>query len=315
MNNITLDTSILITGAGGGLGKAVVATLQKKGFSNLLTPSRQELDLLDPEAVLNYLAEKKPQAVLHLASIVFGLLGNLENQMRSLVENTQINSNMFAAINAHPVKYVFFASTVAAYPYPYVQVPLRESDFFYGLPHGGEFGYAMSKRHAYAYLRVLAETKGIKFTYGIFTNLYGEHDRFNENNGHVIPSLIMKAYRASQLGETFCIWGDGLAQRDFLHFMDAAEAVSLCMLTETSTQLVNISSGKAVSIRLLTELIAQEAGLTDIKFLADKPVGIPSRVVDNHLITDIGFSQSIDLEQGIHNLYNWYSENVSWVRI
>ncbi|MGC6369537.1 NAD-dependent epimerase/dehydratase family protein [Pseudomonas sp. K2I15] len=315
MNNISLDSAILITGAGGGLGKALLASLRKKGYKNILTPSRQVLDLLDPKAVANYFSEHKPQVVLHLASVVFGLLGNLENQMRSLVENTQINSNLFSAINENPVDYVFFAGTVAAYSYPYVQVPLQEADFFAGLPHGGEFGYAMSKRHAYAYLRILAETKRVKFTYGVFTNLYGENDRFNENSGHVIPSLIMKAHRASQAGQPFYVWGDGTAQRDFLHFEDAAEAVVLCMMSDASSPLINISSGVAATIRELTGLIAQEAGVTDVRFQSDKPVGIQSRVVDNELLTTLGFSQSISLQQGIERLYKWYSENVKEIRV
>ncbi len=315
MNNISLDSSILITGAGGGLGKALVASLQKKGYKNILTPSRQVLDLLDSKAVLNYFSEHKPQVVLHLASVVFGLLGNLENQMRSLVENTQINSNLFSAINVYPVEYVFFAGTVAAYSYPYVQIPLQETDFFGGLPHGGEFGYAMSKRHAYAYLRILSETKGVNFTYGVFTNLYGENDRFNENSGHVIPSLIMKAHRASQAGEPFYVWGDGSAQRDFLHFDDAAEAVVLCMNSKNTSSLINISSGKAATIRELTELVAGEAGITDVRYQSDKPVGIQSRVVDNTLLVELGFTQSISLKSGIESLYKWYSDNVKGVRV
>jgi GDP-L-fucose synthase len=315
MNNISFDSSILITGAGGGLGKALVTSLEKKGYKNILTPSRQVLDLLDAKSVLNYFAEHKPQVVLHLASVVFGLLGNLENQMRSLVENTQINSNLFSAINEHPVEYVFFAGTVAAYSYPYVKVPLQESDFFSGLPHGGEFGYAMAKRHAYAYLRILAETKGIKFTYGVFTNLYGENDRFNENSGHVIPSLIMKAHKASQAGDPFYVWGDGSAQRDFLHFEDAAHAIELCMTSDSSSSLINISSGQASTIRELTQLIAHEAGVTDVRYQSDKPVGIQSRVVDNSRLVELGFVQSISLKAGIERLYKWFSENEKGVRV
>lgn len=314
MNNIQPDSVILITGSGGGLGNAVIKNLQKKGFKNLLAPSRNSLDLLNQDAVFDYFSEKRPQIVIHLASIVFGLLGNMENQMRSLIENTQINSNLFSAIDNFPVKNIFFAGTVAAYPYPYKQIPLQESDFFHGLPHSGEFGYAMSKRHAYAYLKLLAETKNIRYTYGIFTNLYGEYDRFDENNGHVIPSLVMKAYRSSHFKESFSVWGDGRAERDFLHFNDAAEAIFLCITKEKAESLINISSNVAISIRSVAELIAQEANISDITFLSDKPVGIPSRVVENSRLKSIGFSQTVSIEQGIKNLYNWYSRNITEVR-
>ncbi|MGL6364964.1 NAD-dependent epimerase/dehydratase family protein [Aeromonas veronii] len=106
-DNISTDDVILITGANGGLGNALVVALKRKGFVNLLTPSRYELDLLNKIDVDIFFSKNKPTVVLHLASVVFGLLGNLENQMRSLTENTLINSNLFSAIDSHPVKYVF----------------------------------------------------------------------------------------------------------------------------------------------------------------------------------------------------------------
>ncbi|ENO3939850.1 NAD-dependent epimerase/dehydratase family protein [Aeromonas veronii] len=313
-DNISTDDVILITGANGGLGNALVVALKRKGFVNLLTPSRYELDLLNKIDVDIFFSKNKPTVVLHLASVVFGLLGNLENQMRSLTENTLINSNLFSAIDSHPVKYVFFAGTVAAYAYPYIKMPLSEADFFLGLPHSGEFGYAMSKRHAYAYLSVLQTTKKIRSTYGIFTNLYGENDRFNDTTGHVIPSLIMKAYHASKTCEVFNVWGDGLAERDFLHFDDAAAAIILCMLSKQTPSLVNISSGIAVSIKRLSNLIALEANVKQVEFLSDKPVGIKSRVVDNSVLKSLGFEQSISLEDGIKRLYAWYLKNNNEVR-
>jgi len=310
MNNLSTGCTILVTGAGGGLGKAVTAALKNKGYENILTPSRQALDLLDGKAVNSYFAVNRPQIVIHLASVVFGLQGNLENQMKSLSENTQINESVFGAINEYPVEYVFFAGTVAAYAYPYVTIPLIEEEFFDGLPHGGEFGYAMSKRHAYAYLDVLKETKGIHYNYGIFTNLYGENDRFNEGTGHVIPSLIMKAHQAASLNQPFSIWGDGKAERDFLHFDDAAAAVIKCMETPQAPSLINISSGKISTIRMVAESIAKAAGVTDIQFQTDKPVGIKSRVVDNTKLANIGFIQTVSLEDGIERLYQWYTTNV-----
>lgn len=314
MNKLDQNDKVLVTGAAGGLGKAIIAALANQGYCNVLAPSRQELDLLDAASVDNYFACHRPGAVIHLASVVFGLQGNLDNQMRSLMENSAINANVFSAINNHPVRYVFFAGTVAAYAYPYKQIPLVESDFFDGLPHGGEFGYAMSKRHAYAYLKVLKDTKGIDFTYGVFTNLYGENDRFNDNSGHVIPSLIMKAHTAKLENKPFLVWGDGSAERDFLHFDDAASAVLLCMEKRSTPELVNISSGNVTTIKQLSELICRFAGVDKIEYQVDKPVGIKSRVVSNTQLRGLGYSQRISLESGIQRLYNWYSENVLGVR-
>lgn len=314
MNKLDQNAKVLVTGAAGGLGKAIIAALANQGYCNALVPPRQELDLLDAASVDDYFASHRPDAVIHLASVVFGLQGNLDNQMRSLMENSAINANVFSAINTYPVRYVFFAGTVAAYAYPYKQVPLVEVDFFDGLPHGGEFGYAMSKRHAYAYLKILKETKGIDFTYGVFTNLYGENDRFNDNSGHVIPSLIMKAHTAKLESKPFMVWGDGSAERDFLHFDDAASAVLACMEKLSTPELVNISSGNITTIKQLSELICRFAGIDEIEYQIDKPVGIKSRVVSNTRLKGLGFSQRITLEAGIQRLYNWYSESVAGVR-
>lgn len=314
MNKLNQNSTVLVTGAAGGLGKAILAALARQGYSNVLSPSRQELDLLDASAVDGYFASHRPDAVVHLASVVFGLQGNLDNQMRSLMENSAINANVFSAINNHPVSYVFFAGTVAAYAYPYKHIPLVETDFFDGLPHGGEFGYAMSKRHAYAYLKVLKDTKDVNFTYGVFTNLYGENDRFNDNTGHVIPSLIMKAHKAKGDKKPFMVWGDGSAERDFLHFDDAAAAVVVCMERFTTPELVNISSGKVTTIKQLSELVCKAAGVSQIEYQIDKPVGIKSRVVSNAELRELGFSQSVSLEAGIERLYDWYTENVVGVR-
>lgn len=314
MNKITQNSKVLVTGAGGGLGKVLLSTLRSRGYSMVLAPSRYDLNLLDAESVSRYIGMHQPNAVVHLAALVFGLQGNLDNQMRSLLENSQINANIFSALNINPVDYFFFAGTVASYAYPYKRIPLAEEDFFSGLPHDGEFGYAMSKRHAYAYLKILKDTKGTNFTYGIFTNLYGENDRFNDNAGHVIPSLITKANRALLEKKPLLVWGDGTAERDFLHFDDAAQAILRCMEIGTTPELVNISSGRSTSIRMLTELVCKTAGVADVEFQIDKPVGIQSRVVDNTLLRNLGFSQSIGLDFGIQRLYRWYSENMSGVR-
>ena len=230
----------------------------------------------------------------------------LENQIFQLLHI----HNLFYAINLNSssIQYIFFAGTVASYPYPYNSLPLKEGDFFNGLPHQGEFGYAMAKKHAYTYLKILSETKFINYTYGIFTNLYGENDRFDQVSGHVIPSLIVKAFNAKQEHQPLDVWGDGSAIRDFLHFEDASEASIKCMLSASPPRLVNISSNAPVKIKYIATIIAKEAKIKEIKFLNDKPTGIPVRMIDNNIITSIGFKPKVDLSTGLKNLYHWYSK-------
>lgn len=208
----------------------------------------------------------------------------------------------------YPVNQLFFAGTVASYAFPYASLPLKEEMFFNGLPHYGEFGYAMAKRHAYAYLRILNKETGLRYVYGIFTNLYGEYDKFDIQNGHVIPSLIAKAYHAQQTESALKIWGDGSAERDFLYAEDAARAVLLCLEQQSTIDLINISSGVGYSIKYVAESLAKIAGISNLCYQNDKPVGIPKRSIDNTKLLKLGFCPEISLEAGLLRTYKYFSD-------
>ncbi|MEL6845052.1 MAG: NAD-dependent epimerase/dehydratase family protein, partial [Bacteroidota bacterium] len=207
---------------------------------------------------------------------------------------------------------------VASYPFPYSSMPLEEKDFFAGLPHGGEFGYAMAKRHAHAFLDILSKEKDITFTYGILTNLYGPGDRFDIENGHVVPSLVAKANQAANDGTVLNVWGNGEATRDFLFIEDAARAIEHCIKHQEhpslANGLVNISSAQEVSIRTLAECIAQHSGDVPIEFDKSGAVGVPRRVIDNTKLLASGFSGFTSIEEGIKATCKWYAENVGVVR-
>lgn len=307
------DTKILVTGAGGVLGQALVPLLSNAGFTQVFAPSRGELNLLIRENVNKYLGREKPECIIHLASIVYGLLGNMRNQFRSLVENTQINDNLFRAIIDHPVSHIFFSGTVASYPYPYESLPLKEENFFNGLPHDGEFGYASAKRHAFNYLKLLRDHAGVRFTYGVFTNLYGEMDRFDIENGHVVPSLIAKANVAAKDQVELSVWGDGTAERDFMHAEDAARAIAFCLDNDVDG-LVNIATGEAVSIKDVALSIAEFAGVDRVSFQSDMPIGIPRRTVDDSRLRDMGFRPRISLKEGLRRTSAWYALNKDGAR-
>jgi GDP-L-fucose synthase len=312
--SIAALSPILITGSRGLVGSALGRALRGIEMPNILAPSRAELDLLDADATQRYFSTHRPAAVVHLAAVVFGLGGNLRDQTGILVQNTQINNNIFSAIARFPVRKCFFAGTVASYPFPYKSDVLREAEFFNGLPHAGEFGYAAAKRHAYSYLHLLANDPGLSFAYGIFTNLYGENDRFNIQDGHVIPSLIAKAYTAAQSNSYLEVWGDGSAERDFLHADDAARAVVACLAGSDKELLLNISSGTGVSMRTLAECVAGAAGLPGVVYTPTKPTGIPRRVVDNSRMRSLGIEPSVRLEDGIRAVYQWYAQNAASAR-
>ena len=303
---IATDAPVLVTGGNGMLGKALLRELKVQGFTRLLAPGRQELDLLDRTATENYLKHHRPALVFHLASIVFGLLGNMRHQVQAIGDNTRLNLNLLGAASAAGVRRLFFAGTVAIYPFPYRGLPLKESMVWEGKPHYGEYGYASAKRHALAQLEILAREEGMEYTYGLLTNLYGPEDRYDDQNGHVIPSLITKMHRAVTLGEPLTVWGNGAAKRDFLHAADAARAILLA--TRETVGCLNLASGDTVTIRQLVETLCHVAGHQGQPvWQTDKPVGIPERSVCTEGLRSLGFRPLHNLEKGLKDTWDWYA--------
>jgi len=305
------NSCILVTGAGGVLGTGLLVALKEAGYANVLAPSRKELNLLDREGVSAYFEKNNPSYVFHLASVVYGLKGNDINQWRSLTENTEINQNLFSAISKRKVKKVFFASTVAAYPNG-TSIPLKEEKFFSGLPHFGEFGYAMSKRHAYAYLTLLKKKQGIPFCYGVFTNIYGKNDRFNPETGHVIPSLIHKAYLANNKGEKLEVWGNPTTTRDFIYGDDAGCAALFAM--NNLEGIVNISCGEEISMDRVANAIVSNFNGLQYSWNNSMPVGISKRWVCNEKLKNAGWKPRFSFDEGIKNTIEWYKENTKTIR-
>jgi GDP-L-fucose synthase len=251
---------IWVTGAAGSLGQELVKTL---GISHpdaiLLAPSRAELDLSDKEAVREYVSLNHPTHVFHLAAKVFGIAGHKEQPSSSLIENTLIDYSVFSALIEFPPEWVYYSSTVAAYGYPYKNLPLNEDDWLSANPHESEMGYAFSKRHGLSYLEILHLTNGTKFVYGLTTNMFGSGDRFLEGRGHVVISLLEKAAKNVDTDTPLEVWGDGTASRDFLSTKTASRLI--IDLIDTHAGVVNIASGQEIYIKEIAIEIAKEFGL------------------------------------------------------
>jgi GDP-L-fucose synthase len=251
---------IWVTGATGSLGQELVKTL---GVSHpnaiLLAPSRAELDLSDKEAVREYVSMNHPTHVYHLAAKVFGIAGHKEQPSSSLIENTLIDYSVFSALVEFPPRWVYYSSTVAAYGYPYKNLPLSEDDWLSANPHESEMGYAFSKRHGLSYLEILHSTNGTKFVYGLTTNLFGSGDRFLEGRGHVVISLLEKAAKNVDTHTPLEVWGDGTASRDFLSTKTASRL--MIDLIDKHAGIVNVASGQEIYIKEIAKEIAKEFGL------------------------------------------------------
>lgn len=308
------DDVILIAGAGGVLGCAIKEKLMSQGYNNVLTPSRSELNCLDEGGVADYIKRNAPDFVFHLASLVYGIKGNLQNQANSYKQNTLMSLYLPEACANAGVKKIFYAGTVASYPYPYINLPLTENDFWSGKPHAGEYGYALAKRNALGYLEILRQSSGMDYCYGIFTNLYGANDKFNTDTGHVIPSLVAKTLVAENCPRGILeVWGNPLVTRDFLYAPDAAEAAVLAMNQYCGE--LNIASGCETSMgELANALVDAAAAPISIKWMGDQPVGIPKRYCDVSVLSELGFSAKYDIRSGVKATLDWYRANLNVAR-
>jgi GDP-L-fucose synthase len=308
-----LDDTILVTGANGLVGTHVFKLLQSKGFTKVVGIGRAECDLTDYAGVRAFFTAVRPLYVFHAAAYVAGIMGNMRNQALSFLRNTLINTHVVAASQTVGVRKICAMGTVAMYPDAPTDARLREDMVWRGPPHSSERGYAHAKRGMLAQLDVYRESYGLEYACALSTNLYGPGDRFDIENGHVIPSLVRKFFEANKNNEPITVWGDGSARRDFVHVEDAARA--LLSIMDKVDGPVNLATGKTHAIREVVKVLAHHVGMDDrIIWDTMKPSGQVFREYDVSILSDTGFRCQIDLPEGLCTTYDWYATNVSTAR-
>jgi GDP-L-fucose synthase len=299
---------ILVTGAKGLVGSALVEHLIAKGFTNVITLGRHNCDLTDTVSTKLYFEKHKPTYVFHAAARVYGIMGNMKNKALSFYDNIMINTNVVDAAQKVGVKKITVMGTGAVYPYPSPGLPLKEEMIFMGEPHAAENSYAHAKRAMLAMLRAYEESYGMEWAYVVSCNLFGPRDKFDTEFGHVVPSLIKKFYDAKARGEQVVVWGNGSAKRDFMYVKDTA-CVSLAIMQGVNGP-TNIGSGTVYSIRDIVDMIAD---ITDMKnrvvWDETKPNGQDYRAYELTKINSIGFKCQHTIRQGLEETLAWYATN------
>lgn len=308
------DDTILITGGSGLAGINLREYLCSHGFTKILAPASAECDLSERQAVLAYFERHKPDYVFHMAGFVRGIMGNMRSQGEAYLKNTLINTHVIDACHQAGVKKVVAMGTAAMYPEPERGVSLREEDVWKGPPHPSEYGYAQSKRGMLAQLQVYENSYGMPYAFAFCTNLYGPHDRFNTETGHVIPSLVKKFHDARQAKTSVTVWGDGSAHRDFLYIKDTSRALHTIM--DNITGPVNLASGSTRKIRDVVNILADYAGIKDqVLWDTSKPNGYLFRAYDVSRLQAAGFACQYTLEQALPETYDWYAGHIGAARL
>lgn len=306
---------IYIAGHRGMVGSAVWRTLEKKGYSNLIGQSSQELDLRNQAAVKAFIAREKPDAIIDAAAKVGGILANKDYPYQFIMENMLIQNNLIdTALHAGIEKFIFLGSS-CIYPKLAPQPLLEEYLLTAALEPTNEW-YALAKISGIKSCEAIRKQFGKDYVSLMPTNLYGIHDNFDLTSSHVLPAMIRKFHEAKEDNHTpVTLWGTGTPKREFLFVDDMAQAVVFALENELPDYLYNVGTGEDLSIQQLAWTIQQIVGHRgEIIWDSTKPDGTPRKLMDSSKMNQLGWKHQIGLEEGIEETYNWFLANVENVK-
>lgn len=305
---------ILVLGSRGLVGSALVRELKKQEYSNLLTPIRDELNLLNQQSVLDYFEKNKPQHVFLAAAKVGGIHANNVYRADFIWENLSIQNNVFEASYKNKVDRLLFLGSSCIYPKNAPQ-PMSEDSLLTAPLEPTNEPYAIAKIAGLKTAESFRRQYGCNYYSVMPTNLYGENDNFHLENSHVIPGLIARMHEAMKKNEpNFAVWGTGSPRREFLYVDDMAQACIHIMNMDGDKipDLVNIGTGEDISIKELAFMIKDLLGYKgEITFNPNQPDGTLRKLMDVSRAHSLGWKHKIDLETGLKKTVNFYLKTIS----
>jgi GDP-L-fucose synthase len=303
---------IYVAGHRGMVGSAIVRSLQKNGYQNLVLKTSAELDLRNQQAVLDFFAQEKPAYVFLAAAKVGGIVANSTYRADFLYENLAIQNNVIHAAYVNQVIKLMFLGSSCIYPKLAPQ-PLKESYLLTGELEPTNEPYAIAKIAGIKMCEAYRAQYGCNFISVMPTNLYGPNDNYDLQNSHVLPAMIRKFHEAKTRGDqSMELWGTGSPMREFLYADDLAEACLFLMETYNESELVNIGTGIDVTIKELAETVQQIVGFSGtIQWDSNRPDGTPRKLMDVSKLHGLGWKHRIELGEGIQLAYQDFLANVT----
>jgi GDP-L-fucose synthase len=305
-----ISSRIFVAGHRGLVGSAICRELERRGYTNLLKRTRQQLDLQDVSAVASFFAEEKPEYVVVAAAKVGGILANNTRPAEFIRDNLIIQNNIIEMSRQAQVKRLLFLGSSCIYPKLCPQ-PIKEEYLMTGALEPTNRPYALAKIAGVEMCWSYNRQYGTKYVAAMPTNLYGPGDNFDLNSSHVLPALVRKVIEAKAQGDPdVIVWGTGTPRRELLYSDDMAEAcVHLLelddtlyesLLSESHPPLVNIGTGEDITIRELAETVCRILGYDGrLTFDTSKPDGTPRKLMDSSRMHALGWKARTSLEDGI----------------
>ena len=300
----------LVTGGSGFLGSHLVELLEASGH-DVTAPRSAEFDLTRADDAERLFAELRPELVFHVAALAGGINANRLAPGRFWYANLLMGAFVLEQSRLHGVEKLVMLGTICEYP-KFAPVPFREDDLWDGFPEETNAPYGIAKKTHLVGGQAYRDQYGLDVIHLLPVNLYGPRDNFDLETSHVIPALIRKFCDAKQSGTAEVLaWGTGSATREFLYVEDAAEAIVFAAEKYAKPDLVNLGSGKEITVRDLVEQIRQLVGYSGaVRWDASKPDGQPRRCLDtSRAVAKFGWRAKTNLHDGLQSTINWYTEH------
>lgn len=318
------ETRIYVAGHRGMVGSAIIRELKNQGYENILTRSRNEMDLTNQSVVRDFFSKERPDQVYLAAAKVGGIHANNTYPAEFIFNNLMIEANVIDASFRSGVRKLLFLGSSCIYP-KLAEQPMDENTLLSGYLEPTNEPYAIAKiagiKLCESYIRQYGESHGIDYRSVMPTNLYGPGDNYHPENSHVIPALLRRFHKAKEQNkDTVTIWGSGRPRREFLYVDDMARACIHVMNldkavyqknTEVMCSHINVGYGKDISIKELAEIIKKSVGFNgNLHFDASKPDGSPRKLMDSSRLNGLGWSPKFSLNEGLEKTYNDFKNQI-----
>jgi GDP-L-fucose synthase len=301
----------LIAGSSGMVGRGIVRIAKSQGITDIVEVNSKTCDLRNLQKTRELLLDTKPDVVIDAAAKVGGILANSTEPVDFMINNLQIQTNLFSASHEANVKKVVFLSSSCVYPKLAAQ-PIKESSLLTGSLEETNSAYAVAKIAGMRLIQAYRQQFNRNWISVMPTNLFGTFDNFSTTTSHVLPALIRKFHDAKVNNESsVTLWGTGKPKRELMEVDEFARALLLIVEKYDDEETINIGTGKDLSIKEISEIVKEVIGFQgEVIWDESKPDGTPRKLLDITKLKNLGYEPHEDLKTGITKTYEWFKQEL-----